>query len=265
MKAIIENLIRNYVREYEKRPDVSTCWGEPLVGFANANHPEILKFKTVIGPSHLIPADILPDAAIVIAYFVPLTRETAQTNRLAGEIASPEWALAYEETNAMFRRLNDFLINEISKMGYHGKEPSEAFTFDQDKLISNWSQRHFARIAGLGTFGVNNMLITRKGCCGRYGTIVTDLPVEPDQPLKEEYCIYKKNGRCGVCISRCPSGALTSDGFNRAACYGICQKNARRYTGFGSSYFNGTDETQPNSPGSDVCGKCTAGVPCSFL
>jgi epoxyqueuosine reductase QueG len=152
MKAHFVKMIQNYIKEYEKRPDIATSWGEPLVGFADARHPDILDLKTLISSSHLLPADVLPNATVVVAYFVPFTREIADTNRLAGDIASPQWALAYEETNAMFRSMNAYLIDEISAMGYQGVVTPEAFTFDQNKLISNWSQRHLARIAGLETF-----------------------------------------------------------------------------------------------------------------
>ncbi len=264
MKEKIAGMIRGYVKEYEKRADISTHWGEPLIGFAEACHPEILNIKHSVSPAHKLPTDVLAAASIVIAYFVPFTRELAETNRSGGDIASPEWALAYEETNAMFRRMNEYMISRLSEMGYEAAVPPEASTFDREKLISNWSQRHFARAAGLGTFGINNMLITRSGCCGRYGTIVTNLDVEPDQPLEEELCIYKKNGRCGACIGRCPSGALTLLGFEREKCFRILRKNAELYQDLGSSYLNETGD-QPNSAGSEVCGKCTVNLPCSFF
>lgn len=84
------------------------------------------------------------------------------------------------------------MINYLEKKGYRVAVSKEASTFDQEKLISNWSHRHFAYAVRLGTFGINNMLITRKGCCGRYFTIVTNLDVEADEPLKQELCLYKK-------------------------------------------------------------------------
>ena len=164
----------------------------------------------------------------------------------------------------MFQDLNRFLAGEVNRLGYEAKTAPEAATFDQKKLISNWSHRHFARVAGLGTFGLNNMLITKSGCCGRYGTIITNLDVEPDQPLKEALCIYKKNGRCGSCISRCPSGALTAEGYDRQKCYQVLKKNAAIYTEFGSSYLDETGQNS-NSIGSEVCGKCVVNVPCSFF
>ena len=38
MKDLIKNYIVDFVKEYEKRDDISTSWRLPLVGFADANH-----------------------------------------------------------------------------------------------------------------------------------------------------------------------------------------------------------------------------------
>ena len=263
MKENIRRMIRDFVREYEKQPGITTRWGDPLVGFAGADHPDILNLKELIAPTHKLPAEVLPGAKIVVAYFVPFTKELSFSNRNGGEIASPEWAVAYEETNAMFRDLNEYLIAALKDKGYEAAVTSEAYAFDRDRLISNWSQRHFAKAAGLGTFGVNNLLITKKGCCGRCGTVVTNLNVEPDAPIEEEYCIYKNNGRCGACFLRCPSGALTPQGYDRKKCYEVLRKNAERYTEFGSSYD--AAEGEDDATGSEVCGKCVTNVPCAFI
>ena len=264
MKEKISRMIREFVREYEENADVTTRWGEPLIGFADANHPYVLNLKNTIKSTHKLPTDVLSDASIVITYFVPFTKELAKTNCVSRDIASLEWALAYEETNAMLGKINAYLIKELREMGYRGDVSPEATTFDKESLKSNWSHRHFARVAGMGTFGVNNMLITKVGCCGRYSSIVTNIDALPDLPLEEEYCFYKKNGSCGVCVKHCPTGALTLDGFEREECYKVLRKNAKLYTEFGSSYTNETDEFA-NSAGSEVCGKCVVNAPCAFF
>lgn len=263
VKEKITAKIRDFVMDYQQKIDISTKWGEPLVGFADAKHPYILKLKELITATHALPTEVLPDASIVIAYFVPFTEELANTNKVTGDISSPEWALAYEETNAMFNKLNEYIIKSLRKMGYKADVSPQAATFDQKALKSNWSHRHFAKAAGMGTFGINNMLITKIGCCGRYSTIVTNLDIEPDVPLEEEYCLYKKNGSCGVCVKNCPAGALTLNGYDRQKCYAVIRKNAEIYTQFGSSYTNESGE-QPNSVGSEVCGKCVVNTPCTF-
>lgn len=263
MKQQILNFIRDFVSEYQKRDTIATCYGDPVVGFADAWHPYIQNLPRLISPTHELPQNVLPDAKTIIAYFVPFTKDLAKSNRTDSILASPEWARAYEETNALFAELNEEMIRFIhAKAGHAGVTP-KAVTFDQTRLISDWSHRHIAYAAGLGTFGLNNMLLTKNGCCGRFSTVVTNLDLEPDQPLQEEYCLFKKNGTCGACVKHCPTGALDYDGYDRYKCYALCQENAKIYTQFGRSYTN-EDGTGANSVGSEVCGKCITGSPCAF-
>ncbi|MBQ9015493.1 MAG: epoxyqueuosine reductase [Firmicutes bacterium] len=263
MKQTIIDFIRAYVQEYQSRDTIATSYGEPLVGFADAHHPYIQSLPQLISPTHELPQNVLPEARIIIAYFVPFTRDIAKSNRTTGILASPEWARAYEETNALFGELNEALIRLIhEKAGLAGITP-KATTFDQQRLISDWSHRHIAYAAGLGTFGINNMLLTKHGCCGRFSTVVTNLDLAPDAPADAEYCLYKKNGSCGVCVKNCPTGALTAEGYDRHKCYALCRENAKIYTQFGSSYTN-EDGTGANSEGSEVCGKCVTSSPCAF-
>lgn len=264
MKDKITKLIRNFVRDYESKEGISDIWREPIVGFASANHPYILSLKEIVLDTHSMPKDVLPDATVVIAFFIPFTKKLANTNRNAGDIASPEWAKAYEDTNSMFTRLNQCIVAELRRLGYDAAVSPESTVFDREKLMSNWSHRHLAWAAGLGTFGINNMLITKVGCCGRYSTVVTNLDIEPDEPLEIEYCLYKKNGTCGACVKRCPSGALTLSGYDRFKCYKVCMKNATLYTEFGNSYSARSNESQKNT-GSEVCGKCVTNMPCTFF
>lgn len=263
LKTKITNLIQSYVHEYQKKSDIASEWGEPLVGFADANHPDIFKLKDIISQQHVMPSEVVEQPTIIIAYFVPFTKKLADTNKVTSDPASPEWARTYEETNTMFGNLNQYLIGELRKMGYEAGISKASTTFDREKLISHWSHRHIAKIAGLGTFGINNMLISKKGCCGRYSTVVTNLDVTPDKPMEDEYCLYKSKGVCGVCVKHCPSGALTLEGFDRKKCFQTCLKNAEIYKDFGSSYLEETGKSA-NSAGSEVCGKCVVNVPCSF-
>lgn len=263
MKTRVKNTIERFIEDYEARSEISTVWGPPQVGFADARHPYIRNLKKLIGQDHKMPEDVLEDASVVVAYFVPFTKELAESNAALGELASSQWARAYEETNAMLSDLNQHLTEKFREWGYQAGVSPEAATFDQKKLKSNWSHRHFAYAAGLGTFGLNNMLITRAGCCGRYSTVVTNLQTETDRPIEEELCLYKKNGNCGVCVRRCRAQALTLEGYDRNRCYEVCKENAQVHTGYGNSYQN-KEGDGPNSEGSEVCGKCVVKLPCSF-
>ena len=147
----------------------------------------------------------------------------------------------------MAAQVNQRLCQFIQGLGYDAAVPVNAGTISPQQLVSRWSQRHVAYIAGHGTFGRNNMLISDQGCAGRYYSIVTTLPVPPDSRPEGERCLHKRNGSCGLCMARCPMGALSPEGFLRERCYARCMENMA---------LQGPD-------GEDVCGKCLAGLPCS--
>jgi epoxyqueuosine reductase len=67
--------------------------------------------------------------------------------------------------------------------------------------------REGAARAGVGFYGKNTMLITRRhGSWVVLGTLVTDAEVEPSPPLDLD-C-----GSCTLCIEACPTGALDEPG-----------------------------------------------------
>ena len=272
IRKSITDEIKRFVAAENAKCSMGSIWQEPIVGFADAKGEYIEKLKDVVHPQHQMPEEVIPAAKTVICYFVPFEKWVAKTNRsgnstsmkdgnggLEKALASPEWAESYELTNAMMARLNEHIADFIHKLGYEAKTAPEAAVFYRDEVISHWSFRHLAYAAGLGTFGLNNMLITDKGCSGRYNCLVTNIDVETDEPKKEESCLYKKDGTCGACMVKCPAGAISPDGFNRYKCYEQCLKNAAIYTEFGSSY-----ESDDEKYGSEVCGKCIAGMPCAY-
>ena len=256
MKKQINKWINTFITEYRNRPEVTTDWGDPIVGFAAADSPYIQKLPELISSTHGLPQQVMADARLVIAYYVPFTRALAVSNNTGTEYASEQWALAYEQTNEMFGRLNSYIIDRLTECGYKGAVHPAAGTFDHRNLISDWSFRHFAYAAGLGTFGLNNMLITPKGCCGRYNTIITNLDAEPDRPMQQELCLYKRNKSCGICMRNCPAKAITESDYDRHKCYEVLSRNAKLYKTASCSY--------EGSSGSEVCGKCVTGSPCAF-
>lgn len=248
MKEQVESLIKDYVSRYQTRSNIETKWRVPLIAYADAEDQLFKKLKVLISSSHALPKDFLPDSQTVITYFLPFEKSIIESN-IEGKESSREWAVAYIETNQLIQDLNEFVRKELNKMGYDSTVIPATHNFDEKELISDWSHKHVAYIAGLGTFGIHKMLITESGCAGRIGSIVTDLKLEPTTRPKEEYCLYKVDGSCNECVKRCVNGALQENSYDRHLCYDMCL--------FNDQFYSELDLT-------DVCGKCAVGVPCSY-
>lgn len=254
LRAVVERAAEAAVeraaarRAAERRP---ALWRPPLVGFADARDPAFAELRSVAVDDHLFPADLLLSARSAVAFFVPFVRAVGASNS-GGEEASDLWAEAYVETNALISRAAEAVAEALETEGFRSASVRATHNFDEERLVSRWSHRHVARIAGLGEFGLNNMLITAKGAAGRFGSLATDADLASPRGVKAltpHPCLFKRSGACGACVRACPTGALRFDGFDRALCYAACLRNARRRGG-------------PDI--ADVCGKCVAALPCSY-
>jgi len=176
-KEIID-LIVEYVKNYKDLKHTRTSWGDPIIGFADANDELFIKLKEIISPIHTLPSDLVPNAKSVIAFFIPFSTDIVESN-IDGEESSEEWDYAYIETNNLIGDLNKFLYEKITEKGYKASLLPATYNYDEERLISDWSHRSVAYIAGIGKFGINNMLITKMGCCGRVGSVVTDIELMP--------------------------------------------------------------------------------------
>lgn len=248
MREKIKMLIESYVKVYKDKTNVVSQWKQPIVKFASAKNPDFKQLKFEFNGAHYMPEDLVKNPQTIITYFLPFEESIADSN-IEGKNSSREWSIAYIETNELILHLNEYITDFLDKEGYHSAYMSATHNFNEETLMSQWSHRHVAEIAGLGTFGLNNMLITEAGCCGRIGSIVTTKKMKPSKRVSKENCLYKLDGSCGVCVEGCQFGALTYDKFNRHKCYEICLSNDQYHSTLGVT---------------DVCGKCCVHLPCSF-
>lgn len=221
---------------------------EPIVGYADALDPIFLQLKTAVGPEHLLPTDLLPTAKTVFAFFLPFKKNILDHNR-SGELATREWAQVYIKTNQLISQISLEIkkLCDTRNVGFESQPPT--YVFDRKLLIANWSHRHVAYACGLGTFGCNNLLITRKGCGGRLGSGVLDIRLEASTRPENIHGCFRQSRNCVYCIKICPVSALNDARFQRESCYAQCLKN---------------DDIYRDLDSCDVCGKCVTG-PCGFL
>jgi epoxyqueuosine reductase len=71
--------------------------------------------------------------------------------------------------------------------------------------FTGFAQKIKAMEAGIGVWGKNTLIINKRlGSWISLSTIITDAPLEPDEPLKGD-C-----GACKLCVEACPMGALSN-------------------------------------------------------
>jgi epoxyqueuosine reductase QueG len=74
----------------------------------------------------------------------------------------------------------------------------------KENAVTFFSHRHAAYLAGLGTFGINNMLLTPQfGPRVRFTSIFTSAEIGSDPVMEKELCI-----KCMRCVSICPVKAI---------------------------------------------------------
>lgn len=247
----LESFIAALVQREVDRADTETRYRPPLVGFADAADPRFLQLREVAEPTHLLPGDLLPAARSVVSFFLPFAKEIVKANRAQRSEVARQWALAYVETNALINRIAQRLITSLAERGVQAAAEPATHNWDPVTLISRWSHKSVAAIAGLGSFGLHHMLITDAGCAGRFGSLVLDAALEATSApgtLARDRCRYFHDGKCTACVQRCPVGALTEDGLDKRRCYERLLQVADGFRDLGVV---------------DVCGKCATG-PCAF-
>lgn len=243
----LPDIIMEILNEHVSNVLTVTRYRKPLIGFASANDPLFTLMKEIIGPHHLLSTDLLPNAHTVVAFFLPFTEDLIKAHRNNSKIPR-EWSVAYIETNALIATISQELKKELASFGISAVTQKATHNFNEQNLTAVWSHKSAAYVAGLGTFGLNQMLITPSGCAGRFGSLIISAEIPPTPRPTVEYCSYKRDGKCQFCVNNCPTGALTLEGLNKQKCYERLLK---------------IDQEFPDLGLCDVCGKCAIG-PCAL-
>ncbi|MBC7235708.1 MAG: hypothetical protein H5T69_07680, partial [Chloroflexi bacterium] len=247
--------------------DGGPIFDTPLVGFADGDDPLFARYKTIIGPFHRTPREALAELGLeppaggigVIAWILPIVQPTRDSNRERAHSPSLRWAHTKEYGEQVNDALRCFLVSLLNEAGYPVIAPalSPAFKVYREGAVrppsANWSERHIAYAAGLGTFGLSDGLITSKGIAHRCGSVVAALPLEPTPRRYSgpyDYCLFYQGIKCGRCMARCPAGAITPAGHDKALCGAYIGRE------FGALHRNEYGVSQL------TCGLCQTGVPC---
>ena len=272
MEDLIKSEIKRYFLESKKNwfEEINdTYYEEPIIKFANAEDLLFEEYKKIIGEHHFTPKEAFElafgegsyNGGTVISIVLPINEKTRKSNRSQKRLASKEWALTRTFGDEIFiREFVKHLENYLSEMGYRTISPhySEWFKIQVDSLgpTSNWSERHIAYVAGLGTFSINDAFITEKGIAVKLTSVVTELKLTPDLRFAKshtENCLLCSKGICGACIKRCPVNAISKEGHDKITCYKHVygEESSKLAEYYGASPKAGSG-----------CGLCQTGVPC---
>ena len=275
----VERVIKKFTRTSPLNRLVSfdnaPIFDEPLVGFADGDDPIFNEFKKVVHDQHFTPRELLiryvtetlkvesPSLTqvSVISFAMPISRETLQSNAKEKIGPSLRWNHTRWKGQEFIEGLSSYLASLIQDLGYYAVAPELTPFFKifplPDGFASNWSQRHTAYAAGLGTFSLNEGFITRKGLAIRFGSVVTSLKLEPSERLYPHHlanCRFFATGKCGLCIQRCPGGAISEKGHDKLKCFKVLFEEQKPWLegAHGPGYIG-------RYAG---CGLCQTGVPC---
>lgn len=266
--GVIRNFVAGSAENSLKNAANDRAWAEPLVGFSRGDDPIFEFYKSDIGRFYWTPAeafslafpdtDVKPAELAVVSWVLPQAENTRADNRKMDKLPAERWIRSRSFGEAFNVLLARHVAGEFNGKGVQAFVPALLPNWAWQEsarygFSSNWSERHAAHAAGLGTFGLCDGLITPKGKAMRCGSVIARVEVAPakrpyDNP--RAYCLFYTNGKCRKCISRCPVGAITEAGHDKAKCKAFLYDVAAPY----SKSTLGID--------SYGCGLCQTGVPC---
>ena len=269
----VESIVRTF---WSQNPENSLhkgtgekAWDEPLLGTAAGDDPLFDRIKADIGDFFWTPAEafalahpgstINPSQLTVISWVLPQTEATRADQAAETDLPAERWARSRDFGEKFNCALRLHLARALTEAGFPAVAPERLPGFGYRRserfgIASNWSERHAAFVAGLGTFGLSDGLITKKGKAVRIGSVVAriDLPIPP-RPYGEDHqawCLWYAKGSCGVCIRRCPKGAIDKYGHDKDACFDYIRETTAPF-----AQQNFGVEATP-------CGLCQVKIPC---
>jgi epoxyqueuosine reductase QueG len=272
----IEDIVRTF---WDSAPENSIhlenaekVWDHPILGIAAGDDKWFMRLKKMIGPFFWTPLEAYSQAfphhdacaseLRVIVYVLPQTEHTRREQRSEKTLPGWRWAAARFYGEQFNRALRRHLSQTLCTAGYPAVAPEllPDFAYRKSKkfgIASNWSERHAAFIAGLGTFGLSDGLITPKGKAVRIGSVVARIPLPVTPRAYGEnhhaWCLWYAKQSCAACVKRCPVDAIsTRNGHDKEQCFRYIRQTTAPYV------------HERFGLGDTPCGLCQVGIPCEF-
>jgi epoxyqueuosine reductase len=173
------------------------------------------------------PAEIVMGAQTVIVFGIPMVEQVADWDEMFrdSELLGPEIRNTMLQ-DYLYREVNYNFINDrlgqialrltlsLQGKGFRSTLFPSTFGPQYEKfhdMMPGWmglfSQRHAAVRAGLGEFGLNNVVVTPEyGPRVRFNSVLTQAPLQGSPLLQEKACLGTS---CNVCVERCGGQAIS--------------------------------------------------------
>ncbi|HSB82265.1 MAG TPA: hypothetical protein VLM91_26110 [Candidatus Methylomirabilis sp.] len=170
------------------------------------------------------PTQLLPGAQAVVSFGIRLLERVLEwPELLQGSPCLPE-GMRLEVLHKLFYRrsgydiINDhlnsialLLANHLEDLGYASlffPATSGGLAENLGQIPGMFSQRHAAVRAGLGEFGLNNVVVSeRYGPRVRFNSVLTTAPLTASSLLSTKTCLGVD---CNICVDECPARAITA-------------------------------------------------------
>ena len=178
----------------------------PIVGIADIGRWVDPPFHPWM-PEEFFPQAIYPEARSVIVIGLPIPLPVLETS------PSIWYRELYNTVNTLLDQYTYRLAGFLTREGYPSVPVPRDGYGSIEVLLENpvafFSHRHAAFLAGLGNFGMNNMILTPEyGPRVRFGSVLSAAELPPDPLMEDPLCI-----RCMRCVHLCPSTALAEEDY----------------------------------------------------
>lgn len=148
----------------------------------------------------VLPQDLLDPYRVAVSLAVRL--DDAVLDSITDR-PTPAYSQLCRGTNAVLDRISAEVVQWIQERGFQANAVPASFWADTVALLGNISHKAVARMAGIGWQGKSLLLVNKDfGPRLRLTTVLTDMPLEPDSPVKN-LC-----GGCTACTDACPASAI---------------------------------------------------------
>lgn len=271
--AWITNLIKDFVMQSKlndmglKEPE--RIFDTPLVGFSSGADQLYNEYKSHIGSFYFTPMELFAKSfpeyscsaedLTVISWIIPSTERTRREQAEQDRYPSERWVRTRDLGEKFNVAIREHVVDQLTEASIAAVAPLLSphwARIDEGPYspCSNWSERHAAYAAGLGTFGLCDGLITPVGKAMRTGSVIAAVKIQPSsRPYDDHhaYCLHFTEDTCRKCIPRCPVKALSEDGHDKKRCMQYTEHTMHEYIKKKYGF-----ETY-------ACGLCQSWVPCT--